>query len=265
MTEWGRASRGKKKFEKWAFDFRKLFAFLSSLHEPGLSERGWVLLSHFTDGDNETVRWNLFPVDTWFDNGWMDTESRVPWGCDFFQGWHFPVWRKGTYGLERASSALPGVYGTKDREPYFLCVPKCPAFAFFEPQGKIYELAVLSKHLRLPTWLQVRASWISEDVPAQPYQQLSQLLAKMLKNPTDIYICVCEICLLGKLALLLKKKKRYQSWNRLLWVIFSSRVPAYSWVRGHCITPSPSRLLNIHVSLAPALSSQGKPLCDGFI
>lgn len=129
-------------------------------------------------------------------------------------------------------------------------MPSCPAFTFFEPQGKIYELASC-----LNIWdFQLGCQWghheYPKGVPAQPYQQLSQPVAKMLKNPTDICICVYEICLLGKLALLLKKKKRYQSWNSLLWAIFSPLVLAYSWARGHCITPSPSGLPDIqHVSL----------------
>lgn len=108
-----------------------------------------------------------------------------------------------------------------------------------------------------------------KDDPAQPYQQLSQPVAKMLKKPTDIYICVYEICLLGKLALLFLKKKDINLGTASCGLFFPHwflHIPEPEGTASHPVLPGfhiystcPSRVL------APAPSSQGKPLCDGLI
>lgn len=78
---------------------------------------------------------------------------------------------------------------------------------------------------------------------------VNQLLRCSKTQQTFVFVYM-KYAFWGNLLFCWKKKKRYQSWNSLLWAIFSPLVLAYSWARGHCITPSPSGLPDIqHVSL----------------
>ena len=209
----------------------------------------------------------------WVNGHWISGPPRL-W---FFSGLALP-----SLGGERAVNGLRGPallcqeLMRQRTEPCFLCVPSCPAFTFSEPQGKIYELASC-----LNIWdFQLGCQWghheYPKDVPAQPYQQLSQPVAKMLKNPTDICICVHEICLLGKLAVLLKKKTTTKKIS-----ILEQPLVGYFFPTDSCIFLSQRALhhtqsfrasrYSAHVPHESwprhraATSSQGKPLCDGLI
>ena len=184
----------------------------------------------FYSWENELQEDEIFSEHRQFGNGGTNTGIQFLWIFSHqavaSQCWHFQVWAEEGHFLawEGQHCFCLEVMGQRTVCPAAQLSPS------LSPEERSRKLSALHKHLRFPTLLLKRTSWVSKRCPCLAILTTrSTQLLRQHQNPTDIWDT--KHAFQGSLFFWKKKKNGPQFWNNLLWAVFFPPVLAYFWAR----------------------------------